>query len=122
MNTPPFTLSRDPFGQLVYTGADGVPHLNVLPVRAFPLSAADAGLSLLGPDGHELVWIEQLGELPPADRALLQAELQQREFFPEIQQIVSVSTFATPSTWAVSHAVLPPAAHFKTSRSRGLRS
>lgn len=101
MSAPTFVLTRNSFGQLIYTGADGVTHTGVVPVRAFPIAAPDEGLSLVGPDGHELQWLASLQSLDAASRALLAEELSQREFFPEIQQITAVSTFSTPSTWTV---------------------
>jgi hypothetical protein len=52
-------------------------------------------------DGHEAAWIDDLAALPPAEQHLLRQELGQREFMPEITQLRSVSSYATPSTWAV---------------------
>ncbi|WP_439894080.1 cyanophycin metabolism-associated DUF1854 family protein (plasmid) [Ralstonia sp. 25C] len=101
MQTPDFTLSRNSFGKLVVTLADGTAHEGVMPVRAFPISAADDGLSLMSTDGRELAWITRLDALPAPTRALLEAELAAREFMPEIRKIVGVSTYATPSTWTV---------------------
>lgn len=95
------TLHRDAFGRLVLTTADGQTHTGVTPVRAFPLSAPDQGLSLVGPDGHELAWLDSLSDLPEAARALVTAELAERELTPVITQLLAVSTFATPSTWTV---------------------
>ncbi len=96
-----FTLERDPHGLLVLTDRDGTRHEGVLPVRAFPLTDPDSGLALVGPDGRERAWIERLAALPAGPRALIEQELAQREFVPVIERIRSVSTFATPSTWAV---------------------
>ncbi|MBQ0929486.1 DUF1854 domain-containing protein [Ideonella sp. 4Y16] len=101
MSTPAFTLTRNPLGRLVCTLADGSEHVGVLPVRAFPIAAPDEGVSLVGPAGHELVWIERLSALPDAPRRLIEDELAAREFVPRIQRIVAVSTFSTPSTWTV---------------------
>ena len=101
MQTPDFTLSRNSFGKLVVTLADGTAHEGVMPVRAFPISAADDGLSLMSTDGRELAWISRLDALPAPTRALLEAELAAREFMPEIRKIIGVSTYATPSTWTV---------------------
>jgi hypothetical protein len=95
-----FELQRHPIGQLVLRLA-GAEHAGVVPVRAFPLSAPDHGLSLVGSDGRELVWIERLEALPVAQRALLEEELSARDFQPEVQRLVSVSTFSTPSIWRV---------------------
>jgi hypothetical protein len=97
----PFTLSRNAFGKLVYVDAEGTRHEGVTPVRAFALSAPDQGLSLVSVEGKELQWIERLDELPEATRSLLAEEFAQREFMPVIQRIVSVGSFATPSTWQV---------------------
>ena len=106
MNTPPPTpawqLQRNPFGRLVLTDDAGGTHVGVVPVRAFPIGAPDEGLSLVGSDGHELIWVDRLSALPAELRQLLQEELTQREFTPVIQRIESVSTFSTPSTWAVT--------------------
>ena len=96
-----FTLSRNGFGKLVMTLADGTAHEGVLPVRAFPISAADDGVSLMSTDGHELAWLPRLDALPAQARALIEAELASREFMPEIRKIIGVSTYATPSTWTV---------------------
>jgi hypothetical protein len=71
-------------------------------VRAFPIQAPDEGISLMTGDGKEVAWIPSLGALPAAARALLEEELQGREFMPEIRAIRSVSSYATPSTWQVS--------------------
>lgn len=101
MNDLNFTLERDPHGLLVLITTDGTRHEGVLPVRAFPLTGPDSGLALVGPDGRERAWIERLAVLPPEPRALIEQELAQREFVPVIERIRSVSTFATPSTWAV---------------------
>jgi len=96
-----FQLSRNAFGRLVLTDAQGQDHVGVTPVRAFPLSAPGEGLSLVGPDGHELVWLNSIALLPEAARGLLQQELAVREFTPCIERLISVSSFATPSSWRV---------------------
>ncbi|MDO8958296.1 MAG: DUF1854 domain-containing protein [Rhodocyclaceae bacterium] len=99
--TGPFGLSRNSFGQLVYVGADGAAHEGIVPVRAFGLSAPDYGIALMSADGNELQWIESLDTLPADSRGLIVEELAQREFIPEIHRIISVSSYATPSTWQV---------------------
>lgn len=101
METCEFQLERNAFGRLVLTTAGGERFDGVTAVRAFPVSAPAQGLSLIHADGHELVWVEQLGELPAVQRGLIEEELAAREFVPEIVCIKSVSTFATPSTWTV---------------------
>ncbi|WP_374512069.1 DUF1854 domain-containing protein [Niveibacterium sp.] len=94
-------LERNAFGRLVLTDAAGERHENVVPVRAFPIAAPDEGLSLVSQDGHELAWVDRLADLPPAVREMVETELGSREFVPEIRRLISVSTFATPSTWTV---------------------
>ncbi len=96
-----WTLSRDAFGKLVLTDAQGQAHVGVSPVRAHPISAPDEGLSLIGPDGHELAWVDRLSGLPEAPRRLIEDELRSREFHPQLQRLVAVSTFSTPSQWTV---------------------
>lgn len=99
---PDIQLQRDPHGHLVLTLADGSVHPGVVPVRAFPLSEADGPLSLVGPDGHERLWVEQPGQLPPPVKALLDEELAARSFMPRIQALQAVSGFNTPCTWTVA--------------------
>jgi Domain of unknown function (DUF1854) len=103
LDTSPDTLhlSRNSFGKLVFTDAQGVAHTGVVPVRAHPISAPDEGVSLVGTDGHECAWIPLLSALPDAPRQLLTAELASRDFLPQIQAIDSVSTYSTPSRWSV---------------------
>jgi hypothetical protein len=96
-----FQLTRNSFGKLVFSSIDGTVHEGVTPVRAFPIAAPDTGIALVDLDGHELVWIDRLADLSPDLQALLQEELANREFLPEIHRILQVSTFAVPSTWEV---------------------
>jgi hypothetical protein len=98
MTTPSFTLERNPRGRLVCTLPDGTRREDVVPVRAFPLSAPNDGISIVGADGHELLWIARLDAVPEALRALIAEELAAREFVP----VIAVSTFATPSVWTVA--------------------
>lgn len=101
MSTPQFQLTRNGFGRLMLTTSDNFVYEGVVPVRAFPIAAPDVGIALVDTDGHEVVWIDQLRELPASVRALLEEELASREFMPEILKLRHVSTFATPSTWDV---------------------
>lgn len=97
-----FKLERDAFGRLVLVEAEGVRHVGVVPVRAFPLSAPDEGLSLVGSEGRELVWIDRLAGLPEAARALIAEDLAARDFAPTLLKLHKVSSFGVPSTWTVS--------------------
>ncbi|HMW18128.1 MAG TPA: DUF1854 domain-containing protein [Accumulibacter sp.] len=96
-----YHLSRNAFGRLEFIAADGERHDPVLPVRAFPITAPDDGIALVDAYGHELAWIERLDDLPDELRRLVADELAGREFMPVIERIVSVSSYATPSTWEV---------------------
>lgn len=96
-----FQLARQPNGTLNLTDASGKTWTGVVPVRAFPLSAPDQGLSLVAADGHEAAWIADVDAVPAAVRALLLEELALRDFVPEITRLVSVSSFGTPSEWRV---------------------
>jgi len=97
-----FTLATNAFGRLVLTLPDGSVHEGVVPVRAFPVAAPDEGISLVGSDGHELAWINRLSELDAERKAIVEAELAQREFMPVVNRLIAVSTFATPSQWTVA--------------------
>ena len=101
MPAPDFTLSRNAFGRLVFTAADGTVSEGVVPVRAFPISAAADGVALVSTDGREVAWLDCVADLPDQMRVLVEAELASREFMPEIKRIAGVSSFATPSTWQV---------------------
>ncbi len=99
--TGSFSLTRNLMGQLVFVGADGTAHEGVTPVRAFALTAPDAGISLMSSESKELQWIDSLDSLPENERHLITEALAQHEFMPIIRRILSVSSFATPSTWQV---------------------
>lgn len=94
-------LERNAFGRLVFRAADGMLHEGVIPVRAFPIAAPDAGVALVNVEGHEVAWIDRVADLPDGVRALVEEELASREFMPEIRRLLGVSSFATPSTWEV---------------------
>jgi hypothetical protein len=97
----PFALQRDPFGKLVLTTGQGERYEGVVPVRAFPVKSPDDGIALVCPEGHEVAWIDALGDFAEPVQSLIRAELATREFMPVIEQIVSVTSFSTPCTWQV---------------------
>ena len=94
-------LTRDAHGVLNFSNQDGVQHLGVSIVRAFPIDAPDEAISIIGQDGHELAWIAQLSDVDEVSRELITTELAHKEFTPLIERLQSVSSFATPSTWTV---------------------
>ena len=95
------TLTRNAYGKLALTGADGQIRTGVVPVRAFPIQAPERDISLLDADGHEVAWIDELARVPEPAQGLIRAALAEREFMPEIRAILGVSSFSTPSTWQV---------------------
>lgn len=94
-------LSRDAHGRLVFTDEQGVQHVGVIPVQAFPIDSPGEMVSLVDADGHELAFIARLSDVDQDARKLLLDEIAQREFMPVIERLLSVSTFSTPSTWTV---------------------
>ena len=95
------SLIRDSLGRLVFIDDAGAQHVDVHAVRAFPITAPNAGISLMDSAGKELFWYTSLAAIPEEDRAPLLEELAAREFMPVIEQISSVSSYATPSIWLV---------------------
>ena len=96
-----FDLHRDTQGRWVCRVASGEPQVGVQVVRSFPLSAPMEAISIVGPDGHEVVFVARLDALDEPSRTLLTQALAEREFSPVVLRIREVSTFGTPSTWQV---------------------
>lgn len=94
-------LEHDPWGRLVLIDAQGIRHVGVEPVRAFPISDPEHFISLCDSQGHELVCVEDLAKLPSATRRVLEEDLARREFVPVIERIVHVSAGTDPSQWEV---------------------
>ena len=92
-------LVRNAHGRLDLTLGNGSHHEAVVPVRAFPIDAPLEGLSLVGADGKEALWIARMADLPAELRQLIEQDLAVREFVPTIERILKVSSFSTPSTW-----------------------
>jgi hypothetical protein len=98
---PSFRLHRDPWGQLVLTFADGRQFKAVEPARAFPISHANQFISICDAEGHEILLIEKLSELPADVLAILNEELARREFMPVVLQIQKVLADTDPSEWHI---------------------
>lgn len=94
-------INRNAFGQLCCRVDDATSDAVVVPVRAFPMTAPEAGVSLVDARGCELVWIAHLNELDPETRKLIETELVRSEFMPEIVAIQAVSSYAMPSRWKI---------------------
>jgi Domain of unknown function (DUF1854) len=98
---PPVSLTRDAHDRLVGTFSDGRQCLGVVPVRCFPFSQPRQWISLCDEHGKELVLVESLDLLAPAEQALIEEELSRREFMPIILRIDSVTPDSHPSEWQV---------------------
>lgn len=99
--TPSFGLTRDQWGQLVFTASSGERHANVSPVALFPISRPESWISIRAADGAELVCVEDPRALPADVWKLLKEELSRREFVPVIHRIVRVSGNSEPCEWQV---------------------
>jgi hypothetical protein len=95
------TLERDALGRLILIDASGVRHVGVYPVRAFPITAPSAGISIMDQSGKELCWFDAVSAIPELELGLIEDEMAAREFMPIIEKITKVSTFATPSIWDI---------------------
>jgi hypothetical protein len=96
-----FGLSYDARDRLVLIDADGRRHVDVEPIRAFPISDPAHWVTICDAEGRELVCLENLDELPVAVREVLDQELLRRDFIPVILRINSVSTHVDPCEWNV---------------------
>ena len=99
-----YSLRKDAFGNLELVWSDHPMIERITPVRPFPFSDPEDGLSFVDSDGHEVLWLDSINDLSTADRALVDDALAVREFMPVITRIDSVSSFNTPSTWQVETA------------------
>ena len=97
----PFQLSLDPFGKLVVRLADGTQYVGAVVVRAFPIADPQRSISVLSPEGKELIWIDDLAQVAEHECNLIEQALQGREFMPEITRLDGVNSFSTPSVWRV---------------------
>jgi hypothetical protein len=96
-----FTLQRDARQRLVLMDAAGTAHVDVEPVRCFPISGPDQWIAICDAQGRELVRIRDLSELDPALRASLERELAGHEFVPAIVRISEVEEGPEFCQWHV---------------------
>jgi hypothetical protein len=97
----PFALDHDAWGRLVFSDADGRQHVGVELIRAFPLSDPQHGVSICDANGREILWIDDLHELPAPLARQVEEELARREFVPVIHRVLRVSAPVEPSEWDV---------------------
>ena len=101
MSTLNFEFDCDATGHWFYVSDQSVRHEQVIAVRAFPVAAPDEGVALVDTEGHELLWIAALDDLPAVLRANVVLALTQREFMPRILKLRSVSSLVAPCTWDI---------------------
>lgn len=94
-------LSRDTWGQLVFTDAEGRRHENVVPIRAFPITAPKQHVSICDSHGNELACCDDLLQLSEHVRELIEDDLARRDFIPELQRILRISSGLSPTEWTV---------------------
>lgn len=98
---PDFQLRIDPFGRLVYIDTTGHEYVDAVPVRAYPITDPTHWVVICDAQGRELRCIEDLSTLPAAISDILEAELAQREFVPQIRRVLLVSSYLEPAEWEV---------------------
>ena len=96
-----FDLERDDLGRLILIDAHGQRHLGVEGVRGFPISEPDRWISICDSQGREVALVDDLADLPPRVRQLLENDLAQREFVPLIRRILSAPADTEPASWDV---------------------
>jgi hypothetical protein len=94
-------LERDAWGQLILISADGRRHAGVEPVRAFPFSDSEHWVFIRDNAARELLCVENLTDLDPHSRMVLESELARRDFVPVIQRIEYISAHREPTEWRV---------------------
>ena len=95
------SLERNPLGRWVWTDAQGTRHEQVVVVRAYPVTAPEQGAGIMDAEGHELAWFDRIDQVPQPLQGLLREAIAEREFLPEIQKLLTVSSLVTPSVWTV---------------------
>lgn len=96
-----FRLERNPFDQLVMVQKDGVRHIGVEPVRAFPLSDRQHAVSICDHEGREVLFIDDIASVSGDARAMLEEDLSRREFVPVIRRILNMPADTEPTEWQV---------------------
>lgn len=96
-----FKLEIDAYGTLNLIDGFGIRHINIRPVRTFPISEPNGALSLMSQDGKELAWFDSIDSIQADIQEIILNVLAQTEFMPVIEKITKVSSFATPSIWDI---------------------
>lgn len=94
-------LHVNPQGHWVWTEPQGRAHERVAVVRAYPVTAPEQGVGVMAADGQELAWFGALSAVPQPLQSQLRQALAEREFLPQIEQLLAVSSWVTPTVWTV---------------------
>ncbi len=97
----PFDLTTDDRGRLTLSrpGHDDVADVRVR--RSFPLTHADRYVSVRGPDGKELLLVDDLAAVPAGVRATIVAALDGATFVPRITRVDAVDVRFGHQQWTV---------------------
>jgi hypothetical protein len=114
-----FDLSTDDHGRLILRrpGFDDVIDVHIR--RSFPWSHPDGYLSIRDEDGRELLLIDSLDALPPAQRRLVERWLADNSFIPKITAVESIDTRFGHQQWKVQTDRGP--AEFRVQETEDLR-
>jgi hypothetical protein len=96
-----FRLHSDPWGRLVLTDTQGREHVGAEPVRAFPITDPAHGISICDAEGRELVWIDDLDQVPQPSRGTLEEALARRQFLPTLRRVLKVHGSTEPCEWDI---------------------
>jgi len=94
-------VDLDEHGRLELQDSLGFKHVDVEPVRAFPITEPRRFISLRNREGKELLNIDSLDELPEEERSFIEAGLSKREFMPVILRINRLTCDVPPLAWDV---------------------
>src|SRR5688572_3068595 len=97
----PFELIQNERAQLVLRRPGHEDVTDVRLRRAFPWSSKDRYISIRSHDGKELVFVEDLGQLPPEQRKLISDWLASTSFIPIITRVHAVDVRFGFQQWKV---------------------
>ena len=97
----PFDLTRDAQHRLILKRPGQPDVVDVLVRRAFPWSNPQEHISIRGPDGRELVMVEQLDQVNPSTRQVIEQALSSGIFVPRIQRVLAVDVSFGYQRWRV---------------------
>ncbi|RKY04802.1 DUF1854 domain-containing protein [Candidatus Poribacteria bacterium] len=93
-------LYRNRFGELVLE-YEGERFEDVIPLKAFPLSAPENYIALIDSEDNEIGIIEDLNSLPEESRRVLREELEERYMVPKILKVLEVEEVFGMPVWRV---------------------